>query len=63
MVAADEALLRQYAAIIGDVKLLESKIDNLWQQEISVILPPEILEVTDGQGPQGIQLHSSALSK
>ncbi|KAJ3575095.1 hypothetical protein NP233_g1321 [Leucocoprinus birnbaumii] len=60
-VAADEILLRQYAAIISDLKLLENKIDNLWQQEISLILPPEILETTDDGGPRGDSSNASTL--
>lgn len=52
-VAADEILLRQYAGILGDIKLLETKTDNLWRQEISFILPPEILENVDSKGFQG----------
>ncbi|KAF9450434.1 COG complex component [Macrolepiota fuliginosa MF-IS2] len=51
-IAIDDALLRQYAAMIADVTLLESKIANLWQQEISIILPPEVLESTSGQEGQ-----------
>ncbi|KXN92456.1 Conserved oligomeric Golgi complex subunit 2 [Leucoagaricus sp. SymC.cos] len=61
-VAADELLLKQCAAIIGDLELLKSKINNLWQQEISVILPPDILENTDGEGPSDILKHALAKS-
>ncbi|KAF5354659.1 hypothetical protein D9756_005330 [Leucocoprinus leucothites] len=60
-VAADENLLRQYAAVISDLKQLENKIDNLWQQEISLILPSEVLEATDGDGPRDVL--KQALSK
>jgi len=52
-IADDEILLQQYAAMISDLRLLENKIDNLWQQEIRIILPPGIVEVTGSDGPRG----------
>lgn len=52
-IADDEILLQQYAAMISDLRLLENKIDNLWQQEIRIILPPGIVEVAGSDGPRG----------
>ena len=52
-IAADEILLQQCAAIITDLKLLENKIDNLWQQEIRIILPPGVVDITGSDGPRG----------
>jgi len=52
-IADDEILLQQYAAMISDLRLLENKIDNLWQQEIRIILPPGIVEVVGSDGPRG----------
>lgn len=37
--AADDALLRQYAAATVDVLAIDSAVQVLWQQEISIILP------------------------
>lgn len=52
-VAVDELLLRQDAAIVGDISLLENRVNNLWCQEISIILPPNRSESSDGPEPQG----------
>jgi len=52
-IAADEILLQQYAAIITDLKLLENKIDNLWQQEIRIIPPPGVVDIAGSDGPRG----------
>ena len=60
-VAGDEVLLRQYAAIVGDIKLLDNKVDNLWRQEISIILPPNILDDSEGPRPQGDELLTSSI--
>ncbi|KAI0267134.1 oligomeric golgi complex component, COG2-domain-containing protein [Gloeopeniophorella convolvens] len=37
--AADDALLRQCASVIADVKALESQTWNLWREEIGLMLP------------------------
>ena len=52
-IAADEILLQQYVAIITDLKLLENKIDNLWEQEIRIMFPPEVVDIAGGDGPRG----------
>ena len=36
--AADDTLLRQYAAVIADVKLLESQTWVLWRDEVGPML-------------------------
>lgn len=38
--AADDALLRQYAAVIADAKLLQSQTWELWRDEVSLMLAP-----------------------
>jgi hypothetical protein len=49
--ATDDGLLRQYAAAIVDVLAMDTAIQVLWQQEISVIIPePDGLE---GMEPKG----------
>ena len=56
--AVDDALLRQYAAAIVDVLAMDTAIQVLWQQEISVIIPePDGL---DGMEPKGIVDHQSS---
>jgi hypothetical protein len=52
-VALEDVLLRQYTAVLGDISILENRIDTLWKQEINIILPPETLESVDGVEPQG----------
>jgi len=41
--AADDASLRQYAAVLVDIKVMRSSILTLWDEEISIMLP----ETTD----------------
>jgi hypothetical protein len=38
-IAADDALLRQYAAVIIDIKSIETNTMRLWRQVISMMLP------------------------
>lgn len=38
-IAADDALLRQYSAIIVDIKSIEVNTIRLWRQVISLMLP------------------------
>jgi hypothetical protein len=52
-VAIEDVLLRQYTAVLGDITMLENRIDILWKHEIGIILPPELLESIDGVGPHG----------
>jgi hypothetical protein len=42
--AADETLLRQYAAVIADVKLLESQTWVLWRDEVGPMLASLFVE-------------------
>jgi len=42
--AADDTLLRQYAAVIADVKLLESQTWVLWRDEVSPMLASLFVE-------------------
>ncbi|KAI0775843.1 COG complex component [Trametes elegans] len=38
-IAADEALLQQFATAITDIKALETQVTKLWREEISAMLP------------------------
>jgi len=38
-IAADDLLLRQYAAAFVDIKLMETNTWRLWDQVISLMLP------------------------
>jgi len=42
--AADDALLRQYAAVITDVKLVESQTWVLWHDEVGPMLASLFVE-------------------
>ena len=42
--AADDTLLRQYAAVIADVKLLESQTWVLWRDEVGPMLASLFVE-------------------
>jgi conserved oligomeric Golgi complex subunit 2 len=44
LTAADDTLLRQYAAVIADVKLLESQTWVLWRDEVSPMLASLFIE-------------------
>ncbi|XP_006461130.1 hypothetical protein AGABI2DRAFT_68876 [Agaricus bisporus var. bisporus H97] len=45
--AIEDVLLRQYTAVLSDIDMLENKVDGLWKHEISIVLPPEMLESVD----------------
>jgi conserved oligomeric Golgi complex subunit 2 len=38
-VAADDALLKQYSAVIIDIKVMETNMLNLWYQVITLMMP------------------------
>lgn len=38
-VAADDALLKQYSAVIIDIKVMETNMLNLWYQVITLMIP------------------------
>ena len=38
-IAAEDALLKQYSAVIIDVKIIESNMLNLWRQVITMMMP------------------------
>lgn len=38
-VAADDALLKQYSAVIIDIKVMETNMLNLWHQVITLMMP------------------------
>ena len=38
-IAADDALLKQYSAIIIDIKVMETNMLNLWHQVITLMMP------------------------
>lgn len=44
----DESLLRQYAAAIVDIKVMESNMTILWREEISMMLP-EVAEFNENE--------------
>ncbi|KIY46789.1 COG complex component [Fistulina hepatica ATCC 64428] len=56
-IAADDALLRQYAIVIVDIRELESQVRGKWLEEISVMLP----EVSD-EGCRAEDALSASLS-
>jgi len=73
-IAADNALLQQYAFTIADIQLLESNALNLWRQVISEVIPEGMDEPTiQGEGKlfegirsfalliASVQLHSAKL--
>jgi len=37
--AADDSLLRHYAAAIVDIKTMQLNVTNLWHQVISIVMP------------------------
>ncbi|KAF8578033.1 COG complex component [Ramaria rubella] len=47
---ADDALLNRSGTVISDLKQLENSVLELWNNEISVILP-DVAEVEDGASP------------
>ncbi|KAF7782587.1 hypothetical protein Agabi119p4_1963 [Agaricus bisporus var. burnettii] len=56
-IAIEDVLLRQYTAVLSDIDMLENKVDGLWKHEISIVLPPEMLESVDGVGSQDVLKH------
>lgn len=52
-VAADEAILRQFAVAITDIQAMKSHVLTLWREEISMMLPD--MSDAEEQGlPEGI---------
>ncbi|THU95639.1 COG complex component [Dendrothele bispora CBS 962.96] len=52
--AADDALLRQYAAVLVDVKVMQKSVLTLWDEEISIVLPEAAESVgNDEPNPRG----------
>ncbi|ESK97090.1 conserved oligomeric golgi complex subunit 2-like [Moniliophthora roreri MCA 2997] len=49
-IAQDDATLRKYAAIIADIRTLESSAMALWNEEISMMLPSEEVEQQEEEG-------------
>lgn len=46
--AADDAVLRQYAAAIVDIKAMRTNVATIWREEISMMLPE--MSATGGSG-------------
>lgn len=57
-VAADDALLKQYSAIIIDIKVLETNMLTLWHQVITMMMP-ETSHIEDLQAESKFTLSSS----
>jgi len=57
-VAADDALLKQYSAIIIDIKVLETNMLTLWHQVITMMMP-ETSHIEDLQTESKFTLSSS----
>ncbi|KAK7053317.1 hypothetical protein VNI00_003943 [Paramarasmius palmivorus] len=51
-VALDDATLRKYAAIISDIRTLESSTMALWNEEISMMLPSAETDEEEEEGPK-----------
>ncbi|KAI0373909.1 COG complex component [Pilatotrama ljubarskyi] len=49
-IAADEALLLQFATAITDIKAMESQVMKLWREELSAMLP----EASPSEGEQSV---------
>ncbi|KAK7472820.1 hypothetical protein VKT23_000927 [Stygiomarasmius scandens] len=58
--AADDASLRQYAAVLVDIKVMRSSILTLWDEEISIMLP-ETTEFIENDEPKPRDALQSAL--
>ena len=48
--AAEDFLLRQYAAAIIDIRIKENNVLRLWQQVISVVMPKTIEDNRQAEG-------------
>ncbi|KAI0335101.1 COG complex component [Cubamyces sp. BRFM 1775] len=60
-IAADEALLQQFATAITDIKAMETQVMKLWREELSAVLPDNTNEGEQGVSPEDALKH--ALSK
>ncbi|KAH9892690.1 COG complex component [Cubamyces lactineus] len=49
-IAADEALLQQFATAITDIKAMEMQVMKLWREELSAVLP----DGATSEGEQGV---------
>ncbi|KAI0675422.1 COG complex component [Trametes maxima] len=49
-IAADEALLQQFATAVTDIKAMERQVRKLWMEELSVMLP----DTAQTEGEQGV---------
>ena len=58
-IAADDALLKQYAAAIVDVLAMDSTVHTLFDQEISVILPDR--GDSEETSPKGLELSNPSM--
>ncbi|OCH93776.1 COG complex component [Obba rivulosa] len=60
--AADELLLQQFATAIVDIKAMESKMWNIWREELSMMLP-DLMETAEEDTPKIEDILKHALSK
>ncbi|KAI0645824.1 COG complex component [Trametes meyenii] len=49
-IAADEALLQQFATAVTDIKAMERQVKKLWMEELSAMLP----DTVPAEGEQGV---------
>jgi hypothetical protein len=53
----DDAILRQYAAAIVDIKAVRMNVLTIWREEISMMLPEMSDSGSDGVTSQGASKH------
>ena len=51
-IAADDALLQQFAIAVTDIKAMEAQVMKLWREEVIAMLP-ESSSVDEGVAPEG----------
>lgn len=52
-IAADEALLQQFATAVTDIRAVEAQITKLWREELSAMLP-DAPEDEQSVAPEGM---------
>jgi conserved oligomeric Golgi complex subunit 2 len=57
---ADDAILRQYAAAIVDIKAVRTNVLTVWREEISMMLPEMSDRGIDSVTSQGASKHVSS---
>ena len=59
-IAADDALLQQFAIAITDIKAIESQVMKLWREELTAMLPESTPGDEEGVTPEGQSSTSQA---